>query len=196
MNKLGKLLAAVVISGLSSVSLAQSRFHALEGEVRLGDNLAQGHLRSQSLFIPGLTEVPAGSRVVIQFNVRSSNKSPYNGIYLAPYFDTIDVAGDPGEFCDPVLGDPADEPDLVAFLPYSAHREVHNGVPWPNGWRSVHAVIRKPAHLDGQPVGLLICSRDKDGDVVGDLDDFVIKDLVIHYQDSEVFPFCNNPIVQ
>ena len=48
MNKLGKLLAAVVISGLSSVSLAESRFHALAGEVRLGDNLAQGHLRSQN----------------------------------------------------------------------------------------------------------------------------------------------------
>ena len=79
----------------------------------------------------------------------------------------------------------------MTYLPYSPHQEVHNNEEWSNGWRSVHTVVRVPDRFYQKDVVILrVCSRDKDGGVVGDLDDFQIKDIVIHYEtDDENLPF-------
>lgn len=100
----------------------------------------------------------------------------------------VQISGEPNDFSSQdVIGIVPDEPVLVTYMPYSPHKEVHNEEEWLNGWRSVHAVVRVPDWMtnNNYHLALRIFSRDKNGDVVGDLDDFEIKDIVIHYETEE-----------
>ena len=184
MNKTTRIFAAALMAGASSVSIASSEFYAINGEHKLGDDFERGHELSKEFYIPGISAAENGSPVVVQFNVRSTNKSPYNAVYLVPSIDRIDLVG--GWACDPVQGnDAASAPDLVTFLPYAPHKEVHNNQEWSGGWRSVHAVVQISETMQGRPMSLMVCSRDKNGDVTGDMDDFYIKDIVVQYQADE-----------
>ena len=178
MNKITKIFAAALMTGASAVSVAGTEFETLSGVSRVGDNYQQGHRPFRVFFIPGLSDAPIGSSVVIQFNVRSTNKSQYNAVYLR-FGNKSDLES---EFCDPVQNNSGEhvpgEPILVTFLPFSPHQEVHNDEVWSNGWRSVHAIVHLPEPSDGY---LQVCSRDEDGDVVGDLDDFEISDIVVQF---------------
>ena len=60
--------------------------------------------------------------MVIQFNVRSTNKSPYNAVYLFSIFDGESF----GIECDLVADDRFQE-HLIDYLPYAPHQERHNG---------------------------------------------------------------------
>ena len=113
---------------------------------------------------------------MIQFKVRSTNKSPYNAAYLVHWDDS--GALDELTPCDPIDNDNLRD-SLVDYLPYAPHQERHNNRDWPNSWRTFHAVVPIQA-AEGQ--ALVVCSRDKNGNMVGDLDNFYIKDVVIHYQ--------------
>ena len=197
MNKIIRILSAVFLTVASSPSFAGTNFIAPIEMLKIGDKVDEGYDRSNEVTLLSIFNNLKGNRVVIQFNVRSTNKSPYNAVYLDTPGRFFDVGG---YYCDPVehnsggtsdfsgedvIGDVPNEPVLVTYLPYSPHKEVHNDVEWPNGWRSVHAVVHVPEWLHQDQVVLRVCSRDKDGDVAGDLDDFEIKDIVIHYETED-----------
>ena len=192
MNNTTKIIAATLITLASSVSIAETEFYARAKAIKIGGNFEQGYMRSLDGQITSLLNSLEDNRIIIQFNVKSTNKSRYNAVYLAPARETIDPVN--GDFCEPVGHNPDEEsagsvegePVLVTYLPYSPHNEVHNNEEWLNGSRSVHKVVRVPDWMsEGADVVLRFCSRDKNGDVTGDLDNVEITDLVIHYNTKD-----------
>ena len=171
MNNTTKIIAATLLTLASSASFAKTEYYATDKVFKIGGNSEQGYVRSLDGRISSLLNSLEYNRIVIQFNVRSTNKSRYNAVYLAPARETIDPVN--GDFCEPVGHNPDEdsagsvegEPVLVTYLPYSPHNEVHNNEEWLNGSRSVHKVVRVPDWMsEGADVVLRFCSRDKNGD--------------------------------
>lgn len=114
------------------------------------------------------------SQVVLQMNVSSTNLSKHNAIYLNPEFM-------PGEFdgCDAIDQD-RNEPSRIAALPHVDHER----------WAVYHQVI-EGARLRPGDNYLLVCSRNARGDGRHDLDNFYLKDIVLHYREyAPATEFC------
>ncbi|NJN46516.1 MAG: hypothetical protein HC808_08585 [Candidatus Competibacteraceae bacterium] len=103
---------------------------------------------------------------VLQLNVNSTNKSKYNAIYLNP------PSFDPGFFggCDDIHNDQYED-YRVDYLPYADH----------DYWRFYHKTF-PGSELNSGWNTLLICARNHQGEVWGDLDNFYLKDIVLHYR--------------
>ena len=174
MNKIATFSAAALLAGAALTAGAETKLVASSYEYKLGDRFEEIHLPSSSIAVAPLNGVAIGDPMVIQFNVRSTNKSPYNAVYLVPVNAGESLAVE----CDSVSADRFQE-YLIDYLPYAPHQERHNNKTWSNGWRSFLAVAPAP---EGDTALLVACARDEDGDIVGDLDDFFIKDVVVQYQ--------------
>ena len=102
---------------------------------------------------------------VLQLNVNSTNKSKYNAIYLNPNgFSDSSFQG-----CDDIHNDQYENYRLD-YLPYADH----------DYWRFYHKTFSGSELRPGENV-MLVCARNHHGEVWGDLDNFYLKDIVIHY---------------
>ncbi|MEE4378392.1 MAG: Kazal-type serine protease inhibitor [Candidatus Competibacteraceae bacterium] len=113
-------------------------------------------------------------KTVLQMNISSTNKSSYNSLYLNPEFV-------PGEFegCDSIHQD-RNENYRIGSLPYVEHER----------W-AVHHEVVEGKYLKPGDNYLLVCARNHHGDTWGDLDNFYLKDIVLHYREYEPAPeFC------
>ncbi|MFZ1742830.1 MAG: hypothetical protein WAT93_08240 [Pontixanthobacter sp.] len=109
--------------------------------------------------------------VVLQLNLSSTNKSPYNALYLNPEgFSSRTFRG-----CDDVQNDRY-EPERIGFLPYVNHED----------WRVYHKTMTSSNLRPGENV-LLICARNEQGGGGNDLDNFYLKDIVLHYRKRIAF---------
>ena len=115
-------------------------------------------------------------KAVLQMNVSSTNKSKYNALYLNPGYV-------PGEFegCDSINQD-RNEQFRIGTLPYVEHER----------WAVYHQVIDgAEAYLKPGDNYLLVCARNEQGETWGELDNFYLKDIVLHYREYEPAPeFC------
>lgn len=114
------------------------------------------------------------AKVVPQMNVNSTNLSRHNALYLNPEFV-------PGEFdgCDAIDQD-RNEQSRIASLPYVDH----------NRW-AVYRQVIEGTHLRPGDNVLLVCSRNEHGGGRHDLDNFYLKDIVLHYREYAPAPeFC------
>ncbi|MEE4379042.1 MAG: Kazal-type serine protease inhibitor [Candidatus Competibacteraceae bacterium] len=113
-------------------------------------------------------------KAVLQMKVNSTNKSSYNALYLNPEFV-------PGEFegCDSIYQD-RNESSYIGSLPYVEHER----------WAVHHQVVEGNYLKPGNNY-LLVCARNEHGETWGNLDNFYLKDIVLHYREYEPAPeFC------
>ena len=109
--------------------------------------------------------------LVVQLNLSSTNKSKYNALYLNPEgFSPRTFRG-----CDDVQSD-LYEPERIGFLPYVEHEH----------WDFYHQALPASNLRSGENV-LLICARNEHGGGWGDLDNFYLKDIVLHYRKRIAF---------
>jgi len=103
---------------------------------------------------------------VLQLNVSSTNKSQYNAIYFNPKgFSSESFQG-----CDDIQND-FYEDYRFDYLPYADH----------DYWRFYHKTFPGFDLYPGKNV-MLICARNHHGEVWGELDNFYLKDIVLHYR--------------
>ncbi|MCP5419411.1 MAG: hypothetical protein H6970_08680 [Gammaproteobacteria bacterium] len=103
---------------------------------------------------------------VLQLNINSTNKSQYNALYLNPMgFDENSFSG-----CSSAQQDNYAE-ERLTWLPYVDH----------DHWQFFHKTFTGFRLHPGENV-LLICSRTPQGDSWGELDNFYLKDIVLHYR--------------
>jgi hypothetical protein len=204
MNNTTKIIAATLITIASTVSIADgSRFtggwvstdrvavFTAYGD-EIGDNIELGYEDASLAFDLGreTKNMSAYSTIVFQFNLRSTNKSKFNAMYLTS--SETSLSND--ELCDPDqrpsihstrVDNPEDFPYLITYLPYSPHKDIDSGSDnreeRDQGWLSVHKISSLPDYLRGQELMLLVCSRDEDGGIDGNLDDFEISDIAVQY---------------
>ncbi len=113
------------------------------------------------------------ARTVLQMNVRSTNKSRYSTVYLNP--GNVDWF----EGCDSSHHDRYRE-YRVDDLPYAPHKQ----------WRAFHTTVDGSMMRPGDNY-LLICSRNKHGEVDHAVDNFYVKNIVVHYREFAPAPqFC------
>ena len=177
MNTRKHLIA--LIAGLTSVmGLAQSAeagadFKVIaKSQIELGDWQGYKPWRLVRFYLP--RDFDPHSNVVLQMNVRSTNKSQYNAIYLNPDFV-------PGEWegCDPIHSD-RNEHRRIDFLPYVEHEQ----------W-SVYHKATSGAYLQPGDNDLLVCARTAHGKGTHELDNFYLNDIVLQYREYEPAPeFC------
>ncbi len=109
--------------------------------------------------------------LVVQLNLSSTNKSKYNALYLNPEgFSPRTFRG-----CDDVQSD-LYEPERIGFLPYVEHEH----------WDFYHQALPSSNLRPGENI-LLICARNEHGGGWGDLDNFYLKDIVLHYRKRIAF---------
>lgn len=170
---LGFALGAAALLTSAAPALATSSYKVIHQDtVLLGD---WDHHRPAAVIRFYLPEdFDDRSRVVLQMNVSSTNLSKHNAIYLNPEFV-------PGEFdgCD-AIGQDRNERSRITALPHVDHER----------WAVYHRVI-EGTHLQPGDNHLLVCSRDQHGGGRHDLDNFYLKDIVLHYREYEPAPeFC------
>lgn len=170
----GLVLGTTALLGSAAPALAASNYKVIHKEtVLLGD---WDHHRPAALirfYVP--KDFDARSKVVLQMNVNSTNLSKHNALYLNPEFV-------PGEFagCDAIDQD-RNEPSRIALLPYVDH----------DRWQVYHQVI-EGGYLRLGNNYLLICSRNEHSDGWSNLDNFYLKDIVLHYREYQPAPeFCS-----
>lgn len=169
----GLVLGATALLGSAAPALAASNYKVIHQEtVRLGDWEHHQPAALIRFYVP--KDFDARSQVVLQMNVSSTNRSKHNALYLNPEFV-------PGEFagCDAIHQD-RNEHSRIASLPHVDH----------DRWQVYHQVV-EGAHLQPGDNYLLVCSRNAHGDGWHDLDNFYLKDLVLHYREYKPAPeFC------
>ena len=170
---LGFALGAAALLTSAAPALATSDYKVIHKDpVLLGD---WDHHRPATLirfYVP--KDFDPRSKVVLQMNINSTNLSRHNALYLNPEFV-------PGEFdgCDAIDQD-RNEQSRIASLPYVDHER----------WAVYHQVV-EGAYLRPGDNYLLVCSRNERGDGRHDLDNFYLKDIVLHYREYKPAPeFC------
>ena len=171
---IGIVLGAASLLGATAPALAASDYKVIHKDpILLGD---WDHHRPAAVirfYMP--KNFDSRSRVVLQMNVNSTNLSKHNAIYLNPEFT-------PGEFdgCDAIDQD-RNANSRIASLPYADH----------DRWQVYHQVIEGGYLRPGNNY-LLICSRNEHGDGWNNLDNFYLKDIVLHYREYQPAPeFCS-----
>lgn len=171
---IGIVLGAASLLGATAPALAASDYKVIHKDpILLGD---WDHHRPAAVirfYMP--KNFDSRSRVVLQMNVNSTNLSKHNAIYLNPEFT-------PGEFdgCDAIDQD-RNANSRIASLPYVDH----------DRWQVYHQVIEGGYLRPGNNY-LLICSRNEHGDGWSNLDNFYLKDIVLHYREYQPAPeFCS-----
>lgn len=171
---IGLVLGAASVLGATAPALAASNYKVIHKEtVRLGDWDQHRPAAVLRFYLP--KDFDYRSQVVLQMNVNSTNLSQHNAIYLNPEFT-------PGEFdgCDAIDQD-RNESSRIAVLPYVDH----------DRWQVYHQVI-EGTHLQPGDNYLLVCSRNAQGGGRHDLDNFYLKDIVLHYREYQPAPeFCS-----
>lgn len=171
---IGFVLGAAALLGSAAPTLAASNYKVIHKEtVRLGDWDQHRPAAVLRFYLP--KDFDYRSQVVLQMNVNSTNLSQHNAIYLNPEFT-------PGEFdgCDAIDQD-RNESSRIAVLPYVDH----------DRWQVYHQVI-EGTHLQPGDNYLLVCSRNAQGGGRHDLDNFYLKDIVLHYREYQPAPeFCS-----
>ncbi len=171
---IGLVLGAASLLGATAPALAASNYKVIHKEtVRLGDWDQHRPAAVLRFYLP--KDFDYRSQVVLQMNVTSTNLSQHNAIYLNPEFT-------PGEFdgCDAIDQD-RNESSRIAVLPYVDH----------DRWQVYHQVI-EGTHLQPGDNYLLVCSRNAQGGGRHDLDNFYLKDIVLHYREYQPAPeFCS-----
>jgi hypothetical protein len=149
-----------------------SDFKSSPGEVKLGE--WNGHKAWHAVRFELPDNYDPTTDGVLQMGVRSTNKSPYNAVYVNPEYLPYD-----GEPCDAADQDGLD-PWLFDYLPYTDHNapDHHHE----NIWSTYHRVI--PSHLlkPGEENIILVCARNRDGGTYDHRDNFYIRDIVLHYR--------------
>ena len=169
----GLVLGATALLGSAAPALAASNYKVIhQYPVLLGDWEHHRPAAVIRFYVP--KDFDARAPVVLQMNVNSTNLSKHNALYLNPEFV-------PGEFdgCDAIDQD-RNEPSRIALLPPVDHER----------WAVYHQVI-EGTHLQPGDNYLLVCSRNEHGDGRHDLDNFYLKDIVLHYREYAPAPeFC------
>jgi hypothetical protein len=185
MNRFHRTLTAAAIAtlavtaGFSSAAQADdgyklnvSDYQSRAGEFRMG--YWDGHSAWQAVRFDLPWNYDPTTDGVLQMGVRSSNKSPFNAIYVNPEYLPYD-----GQPCDPRDQDGLDS-WLFDYLPYTEHDAPDHRNE--NIWSTYHRVI--PGYLlkPGEENVILICARNRDGGTYGELDNFFVRDIVLHYR--------------
>lgn len=171
---IGLVLGTASLLGSAELALAASDYKVIHKDpILLGD---WDHHRPAAVirfYMP--KDFDARSKVVLQMNISSTNLSTHNALYLNPEFV-------PGEYdgCDAIDQD-RNEPSRIASLPYVDHER----------WAVYHQVVEGSRLHPGDNY-LLVCSRNQHGDGRYDLDNFYLKDIVLHYREYQPAPeFCS-----
>ncbi|HRY15951.1 MAG TPA: Kazal-type serine protease inhibitor family protein [Candidatus Competibacteraceae bacterium] len=171
---IGLVLGAASLLGATAPALAASNYKVIHKDpILLGDWDQHRPAAVLRFYLP--KDFDYRSQVVLQMNVNSTNLSQHNAIYLNPEFT-------PGEFdgCDAIDQD-RNESSRIAVLPYVDH----------DRWQVYHQVI-EGTHLQPGDNYLLVCSRNAQGGGRHDLDNFYLKDIVLHYREYQPAPeFCS-----
>ena len=115
------------------------------------------------------------SDAVLQMNVSSTNKSRFGAIYLNPFA----FPGSDDDGCDSVKND-RNERERIDYLPIVPHKK----------WQTYHKTIDGGRLQPGDNY-LLVCSRNSEGGGNFDLENFYLKDIVLHYRTVQPAPeFC------
>ncbi len=167
-NAFSMIISLSVFAMISSTGpvLAASDYVFIYGkEVHLGQDTGHSPSRILKFHLPGTFD--KRSPVILQMNIKSTNKSVYNAVYFnAPHT---------GGKCHRYTHD--DYRDYrVGPLNYSDHEK----------WQVYHMALHAK-HLTSGENTLLICSRNKFGEVSHDLDNFFIKDIVLHYRENNEY---------
>lgn len=166
--------AASLLSGTNLASAASDYKVIHEQQVMVGE--WENHRPQQLIRFYVPKDYDANYKVVLQMNVSSTNKSAYNALYLNPGYV-------PGEFegCDSIHQD-RNEPFRIGTLPYVDHER----------WAVYHQVVDgAEAYLKPGNNYLLVCARNAQGETWGELDNFYLKDIVLHYREYQPAPeFC------
>ena len=174
---IGLVLGVASVLSMNAPANAASDYKVIaQQEIALGD---WEHHRPSQVVRFYMKNFDDTKDVVLQMNIISTNKSQYNEIYLNPEFI-------PGEFegCDSVHQD-RNEHRSIGWLPYSAHWS-DNQVPW-----TVYHTTLSGAYLQPGDNTLLICSRNEQGESGHNLDNYLVKDIVLQYRESQPAPeFC------
>jgi hypothetical protein len=168
----GLVIGLVSTLGVSGTASAASDYKVIaDQKIQMGDWDHHNAFEVVRFHLP--ESFDAHKQVVLQMNIRSTNKSQYNAIYLASGI-TDDFEG-----CDSI-GHDRNEQARVDFLPKSSHKQ----------WSAYHKVV-EGQHLQPGDNYLLICARNKYGESDYELDNFYVKDIVLHYREEKPAPqFC------
>ncbi|NJN47538.1 MAG: hypothetical protein HC808_14875 [Candidatus Competibacteraceae bacterium] len=135
-----------------------------EESINMGD--WDGHSSWKAIYFELPESYDSDYYAVLQLNVNSTNKSQYNAIYLNPE----GFSGGSFSGCDDIHHDQYENYRL-AYLPYADH----------DYWRFYHKTFPGFELRPGKNV-MLICARNHQGEVWGDLDNYYLKDIAIHYR--------------
>ena len=159
------------VMGVSEMAVAASDYKVIsKHEIKAGD---WDHHQPTSVIRFYLPEnFDWNYAAVLQMNIRSTNKSRYNAIYLNPGHDF--------RGCEAVQHDRFQH--VREFLPHSPHKHV----------RVFHKII-EGERLKSGTNELVVCARDKHGETQHNLDNFYLSDIVLHYRKYEPAPqFCSS----
>ena len=172
-SMIGLILGAAAAFGGAEGALAASDYKVIRQDpVLLGDWEHHQPWMLLKFYVP--KDVDRNAKVVLQMNVNSTNLSPQNALYLNPNVIPGDFEG-----CDSIHQD-RNETSRIALLPYVDHER----------WQAYHQVV-EGGYLHAGDNYLLVCSRNEHGDGRGNLDNFYLKDIVLHYREYEPAPqFC------
>lgn len=169
----GLVLGAATALGGAELALAASDYKVIRKDpVLLGDWEHHQPWILLKFYIP--KDFNPNARVVLQMNVNSTNLSPQNALYLNPSVIPRNFEG-----CDSYSQD-RNEQSRIGPLPYVDHER----------WQVYHQVV-EGGYLHAGDNYLLVCSRNAHGDGWGNLDNFYLKDIVLHYREYQPAPeFC------
>lgn len=172
-SMIGLILGAAATLGGAEPALATSDYKVIRKDpVLLGDWEHHQPWMLLKFYVP--KDFDPRSQVVLQMNINSTNLSPQNALYLNPQSIPRDFEG-----CDSIHQD-RNEKSRIALLPYVDHER----------WNVYHQVV-EGEYLHAGDNYLLVCSRNAHGDGWGNLDNFYLKDIVLHYREYEPAPeFC------
>jgi hypothetical protein len=171
---IGLVCGAASILGSAEPVMAASDYKVIrEQTIMVGD--WEGHQPGYLIRFYVPKDFDSSYQAVLQMNISSTNKSQYNTMYLNPEFV-------PGEFegCDSIHQD-RNESSRLGSLPYVEHER----------WAAHHQVIEGEYLKPGDNY-LLVCARNEQGETWGELDNFYLKDIVLHYHEYQPAPeFCS-----
>lgn len=154
------LLATLSCTG--SVFAASDYVFIYEKEILVGQDKGYSPYRILKFHLPDSFD--KHSSVVLQMNIKSTNKSLYNAVYFnAPHSSGVCDAYNHDGYLDYRVG----------ALPYSDHEK----------WKVYHKVLHAKHLVPGENT-LLICSRNAQGETSHELDNFFVKDIVLHYREQ------------
>ena len=170
---IGLACGLVSLLGMGEPASAASDYKVIaKHKVAMGDWDHHKSWRVIRFYLP--KDFDSNYDAVLQMNVRSTNNSKYNAIYLNPEFSLDEFEG-----CDPADHD-RNRHTRVEYLPHAGHKQ----------WITYHKTIAGDSLQPGDNY-MLICSRNKHGGGVHEVDNFYLKDIVLHYREYKPAPeFC------